>query len=85
MRWLKENIRIAEVYSPQSVLTADDSHYKIDRATYSLIIDPVNINDTSTRYECGLNVTIPMTDTQQMLHLYPPVLLSLKVISKYYA
>ena len=41
--------------------------YKLDRATYSLIIDPVNINDTSTDYKCELTVTSPDTNVRWIL------------------
>ena len=71
----------------RNTVTADDSRYNIDRATYSLIIDPVNINDTSTRYGCQLFVINPITDNVQQLqlHLIQSLNLSLQVISKYYA
>ena len=81
--WLKENSIIAQVHK-QNVSTVDDSRYNIDRATYSLIIDPVNINDTSTRYGCDLFVTDPITTSRRQLQLSPPVSLALHVIGKYY-
>ena len=62
----------------------DDSRYNIDRATYSLIIDPVNINDTNTHYGCVLYVIDPCTATWYPLQSSPPVSLSLHVIGKYY-
>ena len=81
--WLKENSIVVEVHR-QNILTVDDSRYNIDRATYSLIIDPVNINDTSTRYGCDLFVTDPITTSRRQLQSSPPVSLSLHVIGKYY-
>ena len=80
--WLKENSIVAEVHR-QNIVTADDSRYNIDRATYSLIIDPVNINDTSTRYGCDLFVTDPITNSQRQIQSSPPVSLSLHIIGKY--
>ena len=80
--WYKEGVRIAEATDPQSVMTVDDSRYKIDRDTYSLIIDPTNINDTSSNYQCDLSVTNPLTDSLQVLQSSPSVTLSLKVNSK---
>ena len=81
--WLKENSIIAQAHR-QNVSTVDDSRYNIDRASYSLIIDPVNINDTSTRYGCDLFVTDPTTTSRRQLQSSPPVSLALHVISKYY-
>ena len=82
VKWKKYAI-IAEAINPQSVMTVNDSHYKIDRGTYSLIIDPVNTNDTSTNYQCELSVTNPRTNVPQVLQTSPPVTISLKVFSKY--
>ena len=82
VRWVKEDTLIAEITNPQSAMVADGSRYKIDRATYSLIIDSVNINDTSSGYKCELSVTNPLTDVLQALQSSPQVTLSLKVIGK---
>jgi hypothetical protein len=78
--WLKENSLLAEA-PRQNVLTVDNSRYNVDRATFSLIIDPVNINDTSTHYRCELFVTNPITGT--ISHPQSGQVLSLQVISKY--
>ena len=84
VRWKKDNSAIAD-YDPCSVLTAIDSQYNINRANYSLIINSVTINDTSTDYQCELRVMNPLTDTKHVLQLPPPASasLSLKVIGKY--
>ena len=81
--WYKESSHHKRV-----TLTIDDSRYNIDRAIFSLIIDPVNINDTSTRYKCQVFVTNPHTDTIQQLSLtqsnhFTSLNLSLQVIRKY--
>ena len=82
VRWVKEDTLIAEITNPQSVMAADGSRYKIDRATYSLIIDSVNINDTSSGYKCEVSVMNPLTNALQVLQSSPQITLSLKVIGK---
>ena len=79
--WMKDNTAIAEATNPESVTTVDDARYKIDRATYSLIIDSVNINDSSSNYNCELSVVNPMTNAKRVLQPTPQVALSLNVIS----
>ena len=76
-KWTKDDIIIASSTDPQSV---DNSPYEIDRATYSLIIDSVSTNDTSTDYQCELSVTNPITNVRQILKLNPEVSLSLKIM-----
>ena len=77
--WYKESIEIARANNPQTVTTVDDSRYKIDRDTYSLIIDSANTNDTSS-YRCVLFVTNPITNSQK--ELQPSITLSLTVNGK---
>ena len=77
--WYKEGIEIARALNPQTVTTVDDSRYKIDRDTYSLIIDSTNTNDTSSNYQCELFVTNPNADSREMLQPSPSVTLSLEV------
>ena len=60
-----------------------DPRYQIDRAAYSLIINSVNSNDTSSSYMCELTVVNPKTDVQQVLQPSSQVSLSLNVIGKY--
>ena len=81
--WRKGDTRIVEAINPQDVRRAEP-RYNIDRATYSLIIDSVNINDTSSGYQCELEVTNPLTNAVNMLQLSSEVSLSLTVIGKYY-
>lgn len=78
---MKGETLIANATNPQSVTTVDDSRYKIDRATYSLIIISATISDTSTDYKCDLTVLNPVTTSQHVLQ--PLVILSLQVIGKY--
>ena len=81
MEWTKGNTRIAEATNPQDVTKADP-RYNIDRATYSLIIDSVNVNDTSNSYQCELKVKNPFTNDVNTLQLSSEVSLSLTVIGK---
>ena len=74
--WRKDSIEIA---------IAPNSKYRIDGATYALIIDPVSVNDTSSNYQCQMFVTNPITDSKQELQFYPQptsdVSLSLTVVA----
>ena len=90
VEWYKETSLLAQAAGREfisKVSIVEDSRYNIDRATYSLTIDPVNINDTSTYYKCQVFVTHPITLVieQLQLHLIQSLNLSLQVISKYYA
>jgi hypothetical protein len=79
----KENSLLAEAHR-QVISTIDDSRYSTDKATFSLIIDPVNINDTSTHYRCDLFVDKGSRLHRQLTLSGPPVNVSLQVIGKYY-
>ena len=87
VKWYKETSLLAQGAGREFDSIVEDSRYNIDRANYSLIIDPVNINDTSTYYKCQVFVKNPITllKRQLQLHLIPSLNLSLQVISKYYA
>ena len=65
--WTKDGDEIANSHS----IRKSNSRYNIDRATYALIIEPVNENDTSSSYNCQVYVTNPITDTKQQLQYYP--------------
>ena len=78
--WTKDSTPIAKVMSPQGRLECTDPRYQIDSASYSLIINSVAINDTSTDYQCKTFVMNPITNTKQMLQ--PSVTLSLNVIGR---
>ena len=64
---MKDGVEIANSQS----IRKPDSRYDIDRATYALIIDPVDENDTSSSYECQVFVTNPITNTKQRLQYFP--------------
>lgn len=80
--WAKGSTTIAIASGPQSVQIDDGSRYKIDRATYSLIVDPVNTSDTSDRYRCKLSVTNPLTNSKHVLKPSNEVSLSIIVTGK---
>ena len=63
VKWMKDSIEIA-------IAPNCNSKYRIDRATYALIIDPVSVNDTSSNYQCQVFVINPITDSKQQLQLY---------------
>jgi hypothetical protein len=81
VRWTKDHTPIAAVLSPQGELEHTDPRYQIDRDRYSLIIDSVIINDTSTDYLCELFVTIPISRSKYQLQ--PTMTLSLEVVGRY--
>ena len=76
VKWMKDSIDIAK---------APNSKYRIDGATFALIIDPVSVNDTSSNYQCQVSVTNPNTNTKEQLQFYPQptsdVSLSLTVVN----
>ena len=78
--WTKDDVEIANSQS----IGRPESRYEIDRATYALIIDPVNESDTSSSYQCQVFVTNPITNTKQQLQYHPQpasgVQLSLRVL-----
>ena len=67
--WMKDGVEIANSQS----IREPNNRYDIDRATYALIIDPVDENDTSLNYQCQVFVTNPITNTKQQLQYYPPL------------
>ena len=78
MIWLKDKILILQSINLQTAKV--DSRYKIDILTFGLIIDSVNINDTSKHYLCEVSVINPLTGVIRILPPSLPVLLSLSVI-----
>ena len=80
--WTKGSTQIAKVTSPQGRMDHSDSRYQIDSGSYSLIINPVTINDTSSDYQCEIFVTIPITNAKYMLQPSSQVALSLNVIGR---
>ena len=86
VKWMRGNILIAQrTRNPHGVSTVD-SRYSIDTTSYSLVIDNVNDNDSSTNYRCALFVTNPLTNVLQELRFSQnrDVLLSLLVLSKFH-
>ena len=65
--WMKDGVEIANSQS----IREPNNRYDIDRATYALIIDPMDENDTSSNYQCQVFVTNPITNTKQRLQYFP--------------
>ena len=80
--WTKGSTPIAKVTSPQGQLEHSDPRYQIDSGSYSLIINPVTINDTSSDYQCEIFVTISSTNVKYMLQPSSQVALSLNIIGR---
>ena len=78
--WNKDNTLISELQLGNLQTTTIDSRYKISETTFSLIIDSVNVNDSSKGYKCEVSVNNPLTDAVTNLQLSYDVLLSLDVI-----
>ena len=66
--WMKNGVRIAELSTP-SGFTSTDSRYEINQSTFSLTIDPANVNDSSNSYQCDVYVQDPQGDDN--IHLLP--------------
>ena len=69
--WTKDDVEIANSRFHDQSIRNPDSRYNIDGATYALIIDPVNVADSNSNYQCQVFVTNPTTDTKQQLQYYP--------------
>ena len=62
-----------------------DSRYSIDPTDFSLLIENVQLNDTSANYKCEVFVTDPLSlngQTRIRLETNPAVLISLEVKGK---
>ena len=81
--WTKGSTLIAQVTSPPGQLKHSDPRYQIDSGSYSLIINSVTVNDTSSDYQCEIFVTIPITNAKHMLQASSQVALSLNIIGRY--
>ena len=85
VEWMKGEVLIAEATNPRDIVTMD-SRYSIDTKSYSLVIDNVNSNDSSTNYQCALFATNPITNSKQELVFSQlrNVFLTLQVLSKFH-
>ena len=68
--WKKNGVGIAQLSSP-SGLTSIDSRYEINQSTFSLTIDPANVNDSSNNYQCDAYVKDPQNKGDDKIHLLP--------------
>ena len=57
MIWMEDSVEIAN--SQTGRIT--DSRYGINGTTFALIIDPVNVNDTSSNYRCQVYLSLTLT------------------------
>lgn len=81
--WEKNGVNIVDIPRPingavQNIRTTD-SRYSIDRATFSLLIDPVELTDSSSYYQCNLYVENPITGQRSSLQQSSSYSLSLNV------
>lgn len=83
VKWMKGNVPIAKARNPYDISTVN-SRYSIDATSYSLAIDDVGLNDSST-YRCDLFATIPATKARRRLRFNQDrdILLSLRVLGKF--
>ena len=67
--------------NPQNIMRIDPK-YDVDGA-YSLVIHSVNMNDSSSNYQCMLYSTNPNTDAWPELRPDHDVILSLNILGMY--
>ena len=84
VEWMRDNILIhtnQEANPQDHIVTETNPRYSIDGA-YSLVISSVDVNDSSSRYQCVLHSTNPETGVRQELYAYPQrdILLTLHVL-----
>lgn len=77
VRWSKDGVLIASLILGRLVST--DSHYNLDRSTFSLIINNVNMSDSSASYKCEVFVQYSRGDNKR---LSPDISLTLYVHGK---
>ena len=78
--WMKDGVEIIRANNPQIILPQNgNSRLDLDGA-YSLIIHSVNLNDSSSDYQCMLFVTNPDTHTKQEVQPDREVAITLNVI-----
>ena len=82
VRWTKSNVGIAEFSTPKG-FDSTDSRYSIDRASFSLTINPVNVNDSDTSYKCEVYVRYPTGNDNVQLMPSRQISLTLDVIGMY--
>ena len=68
---MKDDITIITAENPQTIVPLnDDPRFELDSA-YSLVIHSVNVNDSSSNYQCVLSFTIPNTGVKLEVQGYP--------------
>ena len=61
MKWFKDGVLIAQLDNDLGDLYFNDSRYNLERSTFSLKINPVNMGDSSTSYMCEVYVKYPQS------------------------
>ena len=79
VRWTKSNTAIARFSTPEG-FRSTDSRYSINRASFSLAINPVNVNDSDTSYKCEVYVSYPTGSDNVQLVPSRQISLTLDVI-----
>ena len=65
--WMKDGVTIISAGNPQiSMELNGDPRFDLNSA-YSLVIHSVNVNDSSSNYQCEVFFTIPRTNTRSAL------------------
>ena len=83
VRWMKDSVAIVDTMNPQNVMRAEhDPKYDID-STYSLVIYSVNMNDSSSGYQCVMFSTNPLTGTKSEVQPNRTIPLSLNILGMY--
>ena len=76
--WMKDGV---EIINPQTIIMPQNSNSRLELdSAYSLVIHSVNLNDSSTDYQCMLFVTNPKTDTKQEVKPDREITITLNII-----
>ena len=63
--WMRGGVEIIRANNPQTIMP-QNGNYRLDlNSAYSLVVHSVNLNDSSTNYQCMLSVTNPITNTKE--------------------
>ena len=69
--WMKDSVEIIRANNPQTIMAQNgNSRLDLDSA-YSLVIHSVNLNDSSSNYQCMvfvINPNTPLSHTKQEVH-----------------
>ena len=78
--WMKDSVEIIRANNPQTILPQNgNSRLDLDSA-YSLVIHPVDLNDSSSNYQCMLFVTNPNINIEEEVQPDREVAITLNII-----